>query len=174
MIKLPGLQSTRITSRTSFIYRIKPLKSSGVEGFKLFKYFEAIKFKISWEEGMAPLPKFPLGKAVVSHVWGWLGPTGATRPSLITPWDSCGCPIINVAPCCTPGPEMASQSIFNLRRTNEKNKSVKGGFALSKIWLYCNPSTCMSLHKKIQVLLALKCSDLFCNLNNIQNTFSLI
>ena len=65
IIKLPGLQSTIITFRTFSIYSMKPLKSSGVDGFKLLKYFEAIKLRICCGEGMAPFVTFPLREAVV-------------------------------------------------------------------------------------------------------------
>ena len=140
---------------------MKPLKSSVVDGFRLFKYFEATKFRISCEEGilreavafkvcdglgvagttafpsifprassgqgMALFATFPLREAVVFDTCDWLEVTGATAPSLITPWDSSVCPTITVDTCCRPGPGMASQSIFNLRRANEKKESVKCG-----------------------------------------------
>ena len=151
MIKLPGIPSSTgstIVSRTSFIYRTKPLKSSVVDGFTLFKYIDAIKFRICCGEGMAPFPTFPLEKAVVSGLWGWLGLTGATALSLIiTPWDSCGCPIITDAPCRRLGPEMAPQSIFNLRGANKNKSSLSNRMWTFKIWLIVTyPSTCVSFH----------------------------
>ena len=49
--------------------------------------------------------------------------------SYLHPALSCGCPFITVAPCCRPGPEMTSQSIFDPRRAkyNDIKKSGKGG-----------------------------------------------